>query len=308
MTDFSTIILLVMKEISKNSSTGSLSTDMSRRAGEEHPRPPRRSVVACVHLPVLSPLSLSLSLSHTPSHTPFPEGPRPSQLGFLFGGDTAEPVAKVSSSAFADGSRQNAGNSITGRPSTRVVRPPGGASTFNIFGGSVAPAVAATPAVVAAVPLRSPAAAPPAAAAAAAVPAAAAAAAAAAAPPAAAAAVSTASSSSSSNSFACGSNMNSGNVITYVVLLLLRPCLPHHTSPLSPPPAFLSIKGSTVDSGRAAARGAESDYVWMKSGRKLRYPCRNREYRKKLARERMQAACMQALLSIYDSPVLFCSS
>ncbi|CAN0564817.1 unnamed protein product, partial [Ectocarpus sp. 12 AP-2014] len=40
--------------------------------------------------------------------------------------------AALSSNAFASGHSQNCGNVITGRPSSRVIAPPGGHSTFSL--------------------------------------------------------------------------------------------------------------------------------------------------------------------------------
>lgn len=50
---------------------------------------------------------------------------------------SSAPVVKkgTSANAFATGSNQNAGNFITDRPTTRVHAPPGGRSSFSIFGG-----------------------------------------------------------------------------------------------------------------------------------------------------------------------------
>jgi len=40
--------------------------------------------------------------------------------------------ARVSSNTFANGADQNCGNVMTDHPSTRVLRPPGGASSFQL--------------------------------------------------------------------------------------------------------------------------------------------------------------------------------
>eukprot|EP00940_MAST-03C_sp_MAST-3C-sp2_P001974 g1974.t1 len=58
-----------------------------------------------------------------------------SSLGFLFGGGSSAPEAKVSANTFATGSNQNCGNFITGRSTTRVHAPPGGRSNISLFGG-----------------------------------------------------------------------------------------------------------------------------------------------------------------------------
>uniref|UniRef100_A0A7S2QZQ3 Microtubule-associated protein Jupiter n=1 Tax=Eucampia antarctica TaxID=49252 RepID=A0A7S2QZQ3_9STRA len=40
---------------------------------------------------------------------------------------------KVSSNAYASGSNMNSGNVITERPSSRVINPPGGKSSFSLY-------------------------------------------------------------------------------------------------------------------------------------------------------------------------------
>ena len=129
---------------------------------------------------------------------------RPSQLGFLFGGGDSSPPTAVSSNAYASGSNQNAGNSITDRSTTRIHAPPGGRSSLNLFGGAQ-PAAAVAAAAVGP---------PPTASVATAVPAAPVAAPVASVPSALAASVPDGFRGTSSNAFASGSNQNSGNVIT----------------------------------------------------------------------------------------------
>eukprot|EP00939_MAST-03C_sp_MAST-3C-sp1_P002399 g2399.t1 len=142
-----------------------------------------------------------------------------SSLGWMFGGEdeaasNSSSNARVSSNTFATGSNQNSGNFITGRSTTKVHAPPGGRSSFNIFGGSStyhAEKVKKTVPEAASAPTEAP-----------------------------------KRTRTSANAFACGSNQNAGNFITD------RPTTRVHAPPGGR--SSFNIFGGSVSPPKTAAR------------------------------------------------------